>query len=147
MQANDLRQHLTIDPSIIHLNNAGVGPMTRPAQEAIAGMAALQGDQAAAVPEMIAIYEASRKFSAVWWGFRCQCVNDANLCRRFIPGGLLSYQVGDNILCDQEYPSNAYPWFEAARRNSVEAKVIDSETNLDLQLEQLYVQSHRKPKW
>ena len=41
------------------------------------------------------------------------------------------------FLCDQEYPSNAYPWFEAARRNSVEAKVIDSETNLDLQLEQL----------
>ena len=101
MQANDLRQHLTIDPSIIHLNNAGVGPMTRPAQEAIAGMAALQGDQAfAAVPEMIATYEASREIFGRLVGVSGVNVSMMQTCAAALSQVALglSYQVGDEII-------------------------------------------------
>ena len=50
----------------------------------------------------------------------------------------LSYEAGQEIvLCDQEYPSNAYPWYEAARHHSLEVKCIASSPNLNLQIENL----------
>ena len=141
MQANDLRKHLTLDTDHVHLNNAGVGPLTRPAQRAMTDMAALQGAKGfAAVPEIIDIYESARGVFGQLVGVSGHDVSMMQTCAAALSQVALglSYNAGDEIvLCDQEYPSNAYPWFEAAKRNNIEAKVILSEPNLDILLEKL----------
>lgn len=141
MKANDLRQHLSLDPGLIHLNNAGVGPLTVPAQKAIHDLAVLQGRKGfGAVHEMIAAYDATRDVYGELVGVPGSDVSMMQTCAAAISQVAfgLSYEHGDEILlCDQEYPSNAYPWFEAARRHSVLARVIQSEENMDLSLDKL----------
>ena len=141
MKANDLRQHLTLDKDLIHLNNAGVGPLTLAAQEAIADMAKLQGRKGfGAVPEMIEAYDATRDVYGQLVGVPGTDVSMMQTCAAAISQVAfgIEYERGDEILlCDQEYPSNAYPWFEAARRYDVTARVIQSEDNLDLSLDKL----------
>ena len=141
MKAHELRQHLTLDKDLIHLNNAGVGPLTQAAQEAIADMAMLQGRKGfGAVPQMVEAYEATRDLYGQLVGVSGTHVSMMQTCAAAISQVAfgISYEPGDEILlCDQEYPSNAYPWFEAARRYNVEARVITSEENLDLLLEKV----------
>jgi cysteine desulfurase / selenocysteine lyase len=150
MKAHDLRQHLTLDRGLIHLNNAGVGPLTQGAQEAIYEMAMLQGRKGfGAVPQMVEAYEATRDVYGQLVGVPGTHVSMMQTCAAAISQVAfgISYEPGDEILlCDQEYPSNAYPWFEAARRYNVEARVISSEDNLDLLLEKLLVAMTPKTK-
>ena len=139
--ASDLRSQLTLSDDHIHLNNAGVGPLTRAGQEAMTRMVQLQGQQAfAAIPEIIETYNGTRQAFAELVGATPDDVSMMQTCAAAISQVALglSYEAGQEIvLCDQEYPSNAYPWYEAARRHSLEVKCIASSPNLNLQIENL----------
>jgi selenocysteine lyase/cysteine desulfurase len=51
----------------------------------------------------------------------------------------LTLQPGDElVLWDQEYPSNAYPWHEAARRSGAVVRLVPSEPDLSLRQERLH---------
>jgi cysteine desulfurase/selenocysteine lyase len=50
----------------------------------------------------------------------------------------IQFKKGEKILFwDQEYPSNAFPWVEAARRSNAEVEVLKSHENLDLDHQKL----------
>ena len=59
--ASDLRSQLTLSDDHIHLNNAGVGVLTRAGQEAMTRMVQLQGQQASRPFEIIETYNGTRQ--------------------------------------------------------------------------------------
>ncbi len=139
--AHELRGQLALAEDHIHLNNAGVGPLTRAGQEAMHRMARLQSEQAfAAIEEIIDVYNGSRAAFGALVGAPAENVSMMQTCAAAISQVALGldYECGQEIVfCDQEYPSNAYPWYEAARRHQLVPRLITSEADFDLDLEKV----------
>ncbi len=117
---------------IIHLNHAGVSPLpvvaqaglnTAVEQMTIGGLQALE--------YTFGEVEACRTAIAERCLFDVEGLFLTQTCSKAISQVAfgMSYRPNQNIVvCDLEYPSNQYPWFEAARRAGCELRLIPSTT-------------------
>jgi selenocysteine lyase/cysteine desulfurase len=113
----------------IHLNNAGVAPMTARAERALVELARLQRDGTLAVGTLLRRYEAARGTFADLIGCDAGDVAFFSTCAAAISQVAFGLPLarGDRIvLLDQEYPSNAYPWHRAAERAGAHVVTVAS---------------------
>lgn len=115
---------------LVHLNNAGVAPMTLSAAAAIERAVYVHHQRGFhGVAEVIRTYEDARAVFARFIGVPPDNVAMMQTCAAAISQVALGFpfQAGDEIVrVDQEYPSNAYPWHEAARRTGAVVRVVPS---------------------
>lgn len=117
-----------------HLNNAGLSPISRPATDALLYWTErLHQEGLFASIELFSLTEQTRAQLADFHGAKADDVSfylsTANGISQLAFG--FPFKSGDEIvLWDQEYPSNAYPWYEAADRTG--ARVIVARSNSDL---------------
>ncbi len=126
----------------IHLNNAGVAPISRPSLESLAHWSRrLYEEGTHAIPDVFLELEGTRHLLA-------QFLNAAPETTVFFQGTAnaisqvafgLTLKPGDEIiLWDQEYPSNFYPWRDAARSAGAKLVVVPSpDINLSSPVERL----------
>jgi selenocysteine lyase/cysteine desulfurase len=113
----------------LHLNNAGVSPMTRRARDAGARLldGMLQGSLG--IPSLLKETEAARATFGRLLGCPKDDVAFFQTCASAISQVALGFPFKkDNeiVLVDQEYPSNAYPWYRAAERAGARVVVVRS---------------------
>lgn len=115
--------------------------MSIPAAHAIANCAeALATEGTLGIGSRLEEYRASREAVADLVGAKPADVSMMQTCAAAISQVALGLKLhkGDEILrFDQEYPSNAYPWHEAARRSDARVRIIESETDYRLSTEKL----------
>ena len=136
-----LRAEFDADDDAILLNNAGVAPMCRPARRAIDKAARELSRGFFALDELFAEYGRARATYARLCGAQPRDVAMFHTCAAALSQVALglTLQPGDEIvLWDQEYPSNAYPWHEAARRTGARVRLVPSEPDLSLRQERLH---------
>lgn len=137
-----LRSHLEISSDAIHLNNAGLAPMTRSAREAIARMATHQCQKAAAYDfePYVEEYLLAKKKFAQFLNIHEQGLAATQTCAIAISQVAfgLPLKPGDEILTwEGEYPSNAYPWHSAAQRSGAKVVAVSPEKNYQLRTEKM----------
>jgi cysteine desulfurase/selenocysteine lyase len=117
----------------LHLNNAGVAPMTTLARDAMCDAASLQSREGTlGVKSLIDGIEVARGRVATLVGAKRENVSFLPSCAAAISQVAFGFpfQPGDEIVTvDQEYPSNAYPWFVAAERTG--ARVVVAKSRAD----------------
>jgi cysteine desulfurase/selenocysteine lyase len=119
--------------SRVHLNNAGIAPVTARAESALVEVAALMRDGTLAVPALLRRYENARATFARLVGCQTGELAFFQTCAAAISQVALGLPLGSGdelVLLDQEYPSNAYPWHRAAER--AKARVITVASRPDL---------------
>jgi len=123
---NSFKERLLVDAKTrsIHLNNAGVGPLMKPAFDKIQHLTDQHSEVGSfAIMEEAFKIEEYRSIFATFLGTSVDNVSFMSSCSSALSQVALSYklQAGDIILgSDQEYPSNAYPWLEAANKYGAE---------------------------
>lgn len=141
MALQEFRDLLGISPGQIHLNNAGLAPMTVPAQRAIEEMTSLMvTDAFHRVEQIITLYEEARSSFGALVGVPADNVAMTQTCAAAISQVAfgLDLRPGDEIIrWDQEYPSNAYPWHAAASNAGAKVLVVPSEKDLRLSMDRL----------
>jgi selenocysteine lyase/cysteine desulfurase len=136
-----LRAELDIDDDVVLLNAAGVSPMCRPARAAIERAAREFARGFFALDELFAEYGRARATYARLCGATPHDVAMFHTCAAALSQVALGLSLapGDElVLWDQEYPSNAYPWHEAARRSGAVVRVVPSEPDFSLNQERLH---------
>lgn len=127
------RSQFTPREDLVHLNNAGQTLMCRPAREMIETWARRLSEEGAhSWPPLVKAMQEARARLGQFFG--CSTNELA-----FFPGTAgaisqvafgLDLKAGDEIIVwEQEYPSNLYPWAEAARRKG--AKLILAKSPAD----------------
>jgi cysteine desulfurase/selenocysteine lyase len=120
----------------LHLNNAGVAPMGTLARDAMSAMADVQARQGTlGVMTLLERMEAARGRVATLVGARRENVSFLPSCAAAISQVALGFpfRPGDEIVTlDQEYPSNAYPWFVAAERSGARVVVVKSNADFSI---------------
>jgi cysteine desulfurase/selenocysteine lyase len=116
---------------IVYLNNAGFSPICRQAKESLQEVTNKFYDASTVVlMELFAKYNADvRKNVARLIGAEADEVSFFHTCATAISQAALGIKLskGDEILSwDQEYPSNAYPWNVAAKRQGAVLKTLSS---------------------
>lgn len=118
-----------LDPDLIYLNHAGVGPWTRAAGEAVRRFAEVNVARGAAeYPEWLATERRLRERLARLIGAASE--DDVALVKNTSEGlSLVAYgldwQPGDNVVInDQEFPSNRMVWESLAGRFGVEVREV-----------------------
>ena len=117
------------DNEKVHLNNAGVAPMTARAEKALVDTASLMREGYHAIPRLLQRYEHARAVFAGLVGCDDDDVAFFQTCAAALTQAAfgLPIEKGQNIvILDQEYPSNAYPWFRAAERAGGSVVVVPS---------------------
>lgn len=102
-----------------------------------------------AIPELLDQFKQARETHASLLDCEPENVAFFQTCASAISQVALGikWEVGDEvILWDQEYPSNAYPWFEASRRHGCEVKVLQSESDFSVPTEKLVEQISDKTR-
>jgi len=136
-----LRDAMDLDPRWVHLNNAGVAPMCRPARQAITRCAELMAERGFyGVEPLIAEYERARSTFAELVGCPPQQLAMTQTCAAsisLVAFGLDLRPTDEILFLDQEYPSNAYPWQAAAQRAGAGVKVIASGPDLSVDVDRL----------
>jgi len=125
-----LRSEMDFDASHVHLNNAGVAPMLRPARLAIEQAARLMAEHGIFAIDPL-LEQLGRDRATLAELVRCAPADLAmtQTCAAAISlvAFGLDLRPGDQIVrWDQEYPSNAYPWHAAAARAGAQVKVVPS---------------------
>lgn len=136
-----LRAEFEQDEGAVLLNTAGIAPMCRPARQAIERAAQGLGRGWFTVDELFADYSRARAVYARLCGARPTDVAMFHTCAAALSQVALGLPLapGDElVLWDQEYPSNAYPWHEAARRTGAVVRVVQSEPDFSLVQERLH---------
>lgn len=136
-----LRAEFSADPDAVLLNTAGIAPLCRPAQQAIAEATHRLSRGWFAVDELFAQYSRSRAVYGRLCGAAPQDIAMFHTCAAALSQVALGLPLrpGDElVLWDQEYPSNAYPWHEAARRTGAIVRVVPSEPDFSLAEERLH---------
>lgn len=121
----------------LHLNNAGVSPMTRRARDAGARLLDVMLEGSLGIPALLAEVEGARATFARLVGCARDDLAFFQTCASAISQAALGFpfRAGDEIvLVDQEYPSNAYPWYRAAERAGARVVVVPSETDFRVDL-------------
>jgi cysteine desulfurase / selenocysteine lyase len=125
----------------LHFNNAGNAPLSLPALRTIQNWSRrLSVEGAMAIPEAYREVEKVRAALSGFLGLQADCLG-------FFPSAAaalsqvalgLSLSPGDEILTwDQEYPSNHYPWREAAKRAGAKLIAVASGPDLETPVESL----------
>ena len=136
-----LRAEFDLDADAVLLNTAGIAPMCRPARQAIERAAQGLARGWFAVDELFADYGRARAVYARLCGARPADVAMFHTCAAALSQVALGLPLapGDElVLWDQEYPSNAYPWHETARRSGAVVRVVNSEPDFSLTQERLH---------
>lgn len=136
-----LRAELDTDEDVVLLNAAGISPMCRPARSAIERAARSLTRGAFAIDELFADYGRARATYARLCGAQPHDVAMFHTCAAALSQVALGLTLapGDElVLWDQEYPSNLYPWYEAARRSGAIVRVASSEPDFSLNQERLH---------
>jgi cysteine desulfurase/selenocysteine lyase len=113
----------------VHLNNAGVGPLTARAERALVDVAATMRDGTLAIGSLLRSHESARETFARLVGCTTEDVAFFQTCASALTQVAfgLPLRAGDKIvLLDQEYPSNAYPWHRAAERAGAHVVTVAS---------------------
>lgn len=117
------------DAAAVHLNNAGVAPMTSRAERAIGDVAMSLREGSLAMTKLLRRYEQARGSFARLVGCSPEHLAFFQTCAAAISQVAFGLPLapGDRIVrLDQEYPSNAYPWHRAAERAGAVVDVVAS---------------------
>jgi cysteine desulfurase / selenocysteine lyase len=117
----------------LHLNAAGVAPMTKRAADAGARALAHMTQGSFSVNPLLAEYERARESFARLCGVGREDLAFFQTCAVAISQvafGLDLRADDEIVLVDQEYPSNAYPWYRAAERAGAKVVVVKSREGL-----------------
>ena len=128
------RADFAFDPNVVLFNTAGVAPMSTGAEAAIVA----ESRSRALLSQASRIYEQARGSFARLTGARPEDVALMQTCAAAISQVALGLALrpGDEIVTtDQEYPSNAYPWYAAAQRASALIRVVRSQPDYSLPTE------------
>ena len=132
------RADFAFDPNVVLFNTAGVAPMSTVAEAAIQRMSHHLRRGWFDLGEAFRIYEQARGSFARLTGARPEDVALMQTCAAAISQVALGLALrpGDEIVTtDQEYPSNAYPWYAAAQRASALIRVVRSQSDYSLPTE------------
>lgn len=113
----------------IHLNNAGVAPLSSRAERAIVDVAASMREGSLAMGALLTRYERARGLFARLVGCERDDLAFFQTCAAAISQVAFGYPLhpGDRVVrLDQEYPSNAYPWHRATERVGAVVDVVPS---------------------
>jgi selenocysteine lyase/cysteine desulfurase len=113
-----------------NLNNAGIGSMCQPAIDAAAQSAQAMSEGGASFPPLWERYQAARASLAKLVGATPENLAHMQTCAIAISTVALGMPMGageDVIITDQEYPSNAYPWYRAAERAGARVVQVPSD--------------------
>lgn len=139
--APPLLKHLEISSEQVHFNNAGLSPMLPAAVEAVHSyMRYHSANGSFAWPEILQRAKHARQVHAQLLSCGEEQVAFFQTCAAAISQVALGieWDSGDEIIIwDQEYPSNAFPWFEAARRSGCRVSVLESEPDFSTPTEKL----------
>lgn len=116
------------DSDVVHLNNAGVSPLTARAERASADLMALLRRGSHGVGAVLKRYEHARGVFADLVGCDKDDLAFFQTCAAALSQVAFGYPIeaGQNVLLlKQEYPSNAYPWHRAAEWAGAEVVVVD----------------------
>ena len=122
-------RHALVDTATLHLNNAGVAPLSTVAAEAINAAVVTLGRGTLDIGETIVRVEAARASIARLVGAEARDVAFFQTCALALTQAAfgIGLRAGDEIvLLDQEYPSNAYPWHRAAEAAGAKVHVVAS---------------------
>ena len=117
------------DSAVVHLNNAGVAPLSSRAERAIGDVAATMRDGSLGMGRLLKRYEQARGSFARLVGCDAADLAFFQTCAAAISQVAfgLPLQAGSRIVrLDQEYPSNAYPWHRAAERAGAVVDIVPS---------------------
>ena len=125
----------------IHLNNAGIAPISRPARDALHHWSArLHHEGSHAIAELFDVQEPTRERLGRLIGAPASGIaffSGASIAISQLAFGL-DLKPGDEILTwDQEYPSNFYPWRDAAARSGAKLVMCASSGGLSTPVERL----------
>lgn len=115
------------DATAVHLNNAGVSPMSKRAVDAAADVVATMCNGSLGMGRALSRYEAARGTFAKLVGCDSNNLAFFQTCAAAISQVAFGFPLssGDRIVrLDQEYPSNAYPWHRAAERAGAVVDVV-----------------------
>ncbi len=129
-----------VDGALVHLNNAGMAPMSARSERALNELGALMREGSHAVPRLLKRYEAARATFARLVGCDGGDLAFFQTCAAAISQVAfgLPLQPGDSIvLLDQEYPSNFYPWHRAAERAGAHVVVVPSRQDFSIDYDRL----------
>jgi cysteine desulfurase/selenocysteine lyase len=145
------RADFAFDPNVVLFNTAGVAPMSMVAEAAIQRMSQHLRRGWFDLGEAFRIYEQARGSFARLTGARPEDVALMQTCAAAISQVALGLALrpGDEIVTtDQEYPSNAYPWYAAAQRASALIRVVRSAPDYSLPTEPVsWPQSVHRHGW
>jgi selenocysteine lyase/cysteine desulfurase len=122
-------------PANIALNNAGIARCARPAVNAVKDMAELMAQGGQSFPAEYEVHENARTTFGRLVGTDRGLVSMMHTCAAALSQVALGMPMaeGDEVVTwDQEYPSNAYPWYVATERVGGRVVVVDSEDDLDV---------------
>ncbi len=124
----------------VHLNNAGVSPMTLRARDTGVLTFERMREGSLAVGGLLHDYEAARATFARLLGAAHDDTSFFQTCAAAISQVAFGMKLaaGDEILLvDQEYPSNAYPWHRAAERAGARVVVVASAADYAIDVDRL----------
>jgi selenocysteine lyase/cysteine desulfurase len=117
------------------LNNAGVSPCSQPSIDAMKAAAERMALGGPAIPDEIRDHERARESFARLVGAKAENTSMMQTCAAAISQVALgmTMSAGDEVVTwDQEYPSNAYPWYAATRRAGGSVVVVPSNDDLSV---------------
>ncbi len=123
------------DSAAVHLNNAGVSPMSKRAVDAVADVVVTMCNGSLGMSRSLPRYEAARGTFARLVGCPTENLAFFQTCAAAISQVAfgLALSPGDRIVrLDQEYPSNAYPWHRAAERAAAVVDVVRSNVDFTI---------------
>ncbi len=147
MPVDDFRKSFSFKPELVTLNNASFTPLSNPARDKLIELTRLQSEEgSSAVPAMFSQFENARSTFARFLGLKPTEVAFTHGCATSISFAALGYkklsQGGEILTLDQEYPSNAYPWIEAAKLRGASVIRVHSDKNFSINWEQFLDQIH-----
>jgi len=133
--------YMNLDPGVIHLNNAGVAPMSNPAKKkAIEALTVMNERGFLGVGELIAAYQEARALLALLVGAEPQQVAFMQTTAAAISQvafGIKLKPEDEVVILSQEYPSNFYPWKLACKESGASLKVVACEEDFSIPWEAL----------
>jgi len=136
----EFRKEFPYEKDRIHLNNAGIAPTMNSVRKKIDYCLELASQGYHQIDRNLEVLEESRaslgRFLNIPSGQLAFFPSTSTAISQVAMG--FPFNSGDEIITwDQEYSSNAYPWFAAQKKWGVRVKVIKSENNFNVKTERL----------
>jgi cysteine desulfurase/selenocysteine lyase len=146
----DFKNSFLAQPELIHLNNAGLTPLPTPVADClIHWIGRFQQEAIFCDRYFLAGFDQTRERLSRVLNCKIHEVgffqNTASALSQVALG--LKFNAGDEIVIwDQEYPSNFYPWSEAAARSGACLKIASSSADLQTPVENIIQQITKRTK-